>query len=262
MSRQPTPALSLHLRLVLPILCLAAGYALGFIQPIGLSLGVLLCAWLLAAEEPMPLLLWWPLALLACAALAGHLLPGFSASTLWPARQLSSDAPPYSLRLSWDKLLVGMTLLAWWLGQPLTSKPRLSGQVWLVAGLTLVGVPLLALGSGLVGWQPKWPEGFWLWLAVNLLVTVLAEELLFRGLLQTQLVRWQGPWLGIGLSSLLFAAVHLPFSPLFALLAGVAGLGYGLIYHLSGRISLAVALHLAVNTLHLLLLSYPLRLAS
>jgi membrane protease YdiL (CAAX protease family) len=255
------PALSLHLRLVLPILCLAAGYALGFINPLGLALGSLLSAWLLAGEARLPLLLWWLVALLACAALASHLLPGFSPSTLWPPRQLSNDAPPYSLRLSWDKLVVAMALLAWWLGQPLHGKPRLNGQVLLVFALTLIGIPLLALGSGLVGWQPKWPEDLWLWLLVNLLVTVLAEELLFRGLLQTQLVRWHGPWIGVGLSSALFAAVHLPFSPLFALMAGLAGLGYGLVYHLSGRISLAVALHLAVNTLHLLLLSYPLRIA-
>ena len=74
------------------------------------------------------------------------------------------------------------------------------------------------------------------------------------------LVSWLGAWAGIGLTTLLFALVHIPFSPLFALVAGVAGLGYGLIFHFSGRISLAIGLHLAVNLLHLLLLSYPLRI--
>lgn len=58
----------------------------------------------------------------------------------------------------------------------------------------------------------------------------------------------------------MFALVHIPFSPLFALVAGITGLGYGLIFHYSGRISLAIALHIAVNLLHLLLLSYPLRI--
>jgi len=43
--------------------------------------------------------------------------------------------------------------------------------------------------------------------------------------------------------------------------ATCAGLGYGLAFHYSGRISLAIALHAAVNLLHLMLLSYPLRLA-
>ncbi|MOA35810.1 CAAX amino terminal protease self- immunity [compost metagenome] len=122
-------------------------------------------------------------------------------------------------------------------------------------------MPLLALGTGLVGWQPKWPEILWPWLAVNLLAVVLAEELVFRGLLQPLLVARLGARYGVLLTALLFGAVHLPFSPLFAVLATLAGLGYGLAFHYSGRISLAIALHLAVNLCHLLLLSYPLRLA-
>ena len=48
---------------------------------------------------------------------------------------------------------------------------------------------------------------------------------------------------------------------LFALVAGVAGLGYGLVFHLSGRLWPALLLHAAVNLTHLLLLSYPLRSA-
>jgi len=250
----------LHLRLLLPTLCLALGMGLGYIQPLGLLAGSIFIALLLGAEQRLPGPLWWGLSMLACIVLAAHALPGFIATALWPARQLSSDAPSYALRLSWDKLLVGLTLLAWWWGQKSAVKP-LSNTLWLTIALTLLGVPLLALSLGLVGWQVKWPQDLWLWLAVNLGVAVLAEELLFRGLLQTRLVRWLGVVPGVGLTAALFAAVHLPFSPLFAVVAGVAGLGYGLVFQLSGRISLAIAVHGAVNLLHLLLLSYPLRLA-
>jgi len=250
----------LHLGLLLPALCLAVGFALGHVQPVALAAGAMLASLLLFAEQRLPNALWTILSLLACIALAAHLAPGFSTTVLWPARLLSADAAPYTLRLSWDKLLVGSTLLAWWLGQKQPNK-AFSTRVWLTAALTLLVVPLLALALGLVSWQPKWPQDLWLWLAVNLGVTVLAEELLFRGLLQTRLVSWLGAWAGIGLTTLLFAAVHLPFSPLFAVVAGIAGLGYGLIFHYSGRISLAIALHGAVNLLHLLLLSYPLRVA-
>lgn len=250
----------LHLRLLLPTLCLALGMGLGFIQPLGLLAGGVFIALLLSAEKNLPGPLWWGLSLLACIALAAHAVPGFITTVLWPARQLSPDAPPYALRLSWDKLLVGLTLLAWWWGQKSAVKP-LSTTLWLTIALTLLGVPLLALNLGLVGWQLKWPQDLGLWLAINLGVAVLAEELLFRGLLQTRLVRWLGVVPGVGLTAALFAAVHLPFSPLFAVVAGVAGLGYGLVFQLSGRISLAIAVHGAVNLLHLLLLSYPLRLA-
>lgn len=250
----------LHLRLLLPAFTLALGHALGFIQPVGLLLGTAACVLILLGERLLPAWLWRALVLVAGVALAAHLLPGFSPWTLWQPRQISPDAPPYALRLSWDKLLLGTALLAWWLGQ--SCKPVISPAraLW-VCLLTLLAVPVLAIALGLVAWQPKWPEGLLLWLLVNLGVAVLAEELLFRGVLQPALVQRFGAWPGLLLTAALFGAVHLPFSPLFAVLASLAGLGYGLAFHYSGRLSLAVALHGAVNLLHLSLLSYPLRLA-
>lgn len=250
----------LHLRLLLPAFTLALGHALGFIQPVGLLLGTAACVLILLGERHLSAWLWRALVLVAGVALAAHLLPGFSPWTLWQPRQISPDAPPYTLRLSWDKLLLGTALLAWWLGQP--SRPVISpARVLWVCLLTLLAVPVLAIALGLVAWQPKWPEGLLLWLLVNLGVAVLAEELLFRGVLQPALVQRFGAWPGLLLTAALFGAVHLPFSLLFALLASLAGLGYGLAFHYSGRLSLAVALHGAVNLLHLSLLSYPLRLA-
>lgn len=250
----------LHLRLLLPTLGLALGFALDFIQPVGLACGGLFAGFLLFAQGHLPKKLWWTLSFLASIALAAHLLPGFQPWQLWPPRQLSADAAPYALRLSWDKLLVGLTLFAWWLGQKTTTAFQPQRVGWVVL-ITLLAVPLLALALGLVDWQPKWPAGLMLWLLVNLGVAVLAEELLFRTWLQPALVAGLGTWPGIVLTASLFGAVHVPFSPLFALVAGVAGLGYGLAFHYSGRLSVAMALHGAVNLLHLLLLSYPLRLA-
>ncbi len=250
----------LHLRALLPLLVLTSGFALGYLHPVALLLGLLFGAWVLLGPSRLPGWLWWSGGLLGGIALAAHLLPGFTPTPLWPARQISADAPPYALRLSWDKWLLGMVLLAWWLGQPRPAAPQ-PRLAWLSAGATLVGVPLLALLLGLVGWQPKWPEGLWLWLAVNLGVTVLAEELLFRAWLQPALCRRLGVVWGIGLSAALFGAAHLPFSPLFALVAALAGLGYGLVFYGSGRLWPAVLLHGTVNLLHLLLLSYPVRMA-
>ncbi|MDH4872882.1 CPBP family intramembrane metalloprotease [Pseudomonas sp. BN515] len=251
----------LHLQLLFPLIVLALGQGLGGVQVIALLAGVSYAGWVFA-DRQLPARLWLPVTLLSSVALAAHLLPGFSPFPLGEPQRLGPDAPPYGLRVSWDKLLVGMTLLAWWLGRPtpraLAPAPR---NAWLAALATLLLVPVLALAIGLVGWQPKWPEMIWEWLAVNLLVTVLAEELVFRGLLQPALVSRLGARNGVLLTAAIFGAVHLPFSPLFALVAGLAGLGYGLAFHYSGRLSVAVALHLAVNSCHLLLLSYPLRLA-
>ncbi|MHA6493690.1 CPBP family intramembrane glutamic endopeptidase [Pseudomonas borbori] len=250
--------MSPYLRLLPPSLALTLGFTLGFIQPNGLAFGALFIALVLFGRPWLHDAIWGALVLVAGIAFAAHLVPGFSPWPLWPTRQISADALPYALRLSWDKLLVGVTLLAWWLGRPhgATRRPVYAAGVAL---LTLLGVPLVALTIGVVAWQPKWPEGLWLWLAVNLGVAVLAEELLFRAVLQTRLVAWLGLWPGLLLTALLFGAAHVPFSPLFALVAGLAGLGYGLAFHYSGRLSVAIALHGAVNLLHLLLLSYPLR---
>jgi len=199
------------------------------------------------------------LTLLGGISLAAHLIPGFTPWQLWPPRLISSDAAPYGLRLSWDKLLLGTTLLAWWLGQARRSvnSPK---RAWLTCIATLLLVRLLVMALGLLAWQPKWPQGLLLWLAINLGVAVLAEELLFRGLLQPALIRYLGTWPGLLLTAGLFGAAHLPFSPLFAVVTACAGLGYGLAFHYSGRLSLAIVLHGAVNLLHFLLLSYPLRL--
>lgn len=248
----------LSLRLLLPLCPLATGVTLGFIEPVGLLVACLFIALVLAPNH-LPARIRDSLVMIASLLLAAHLLPGFAPWVLGEPERISSDAPPYLLRLSWDKLLVGCTLLAWWLGQPSRhgDKPMLAVPVYAV---TLLAVPGLALSLGVVGWQPKWPDMLWPWLIINLGVAVLAEELLFRGLLQRRLVEWLGTWPGILCASLLFGAAHIPFSPWFAVVATVAGFGYGVVFHLTGRLSVAIALHGLVNLLHFTLLSYPLRI--
>ncbi|XXF07148.1 CPBP family intramembrane metalloprotease [Pseudomonas sp. D1-3] len=245
-------------RLLLPCCPLLAGVLMGHIQPIGLLWALLFIALVLLPTR-LPQELWSALVIIASVLLAAHLLPGFAPWVITQPQRISADAAPYQLRLSWDKLLVGCTLLAWWLGLPPRPGPRPAFVVPIFI-VTLLAVPGLALLLGVVAWQPKWPELLGAWLAVNLVVAVLAEELLFRGLLQARLVSWLGMWPGILVTALLFGAVHIPFSPSFAMVAAVAGLGYGLVMQVSGRLSLATALHGLVNLAHFTLLSYPLRI--
>lgn len=246
-------------RLLMPCCPLLAGVLMGHIQPIGLLLACLFIA-LVLVPSLLPQWLWSLLTLIASVLLAAHLLPGFAPWTIGQAQSISADAAPYLLRLSWDKLLVGCTLLAWWLGLPPRPNPRPRLVVAIVI-VTLLAVPGLALLLGVVAWEPKWPDMLGAWLAINLAVAVMAEELLFRALLQTRLVGWLGMWPGLLLTALLFGAVHIPFSPTFAVVAAVAGLGYGLVMQASGRLSVAIALHGLVNLMHFTLLSYPLRIA-
>lgn len=245
---------------LLPGLALLAGALAGGIQPPALLLGASFAFWVLRPPCGLPGGLWLGVTLLAGTALAAHALPGFAPLALGEPRPLSADAAPYAVRLHWDKLLLGATLLGWWWRRPPPAVPR-PAQAWGGALLTLLAVPALALALDVVAWQPKWPAELAVWLAVNLGVTALAEELLFRGLLQGALVRRIGAARGIALTAALFGLAHAPFSPGFALVAGIAGLGYGWVLQLSGRLWPAVLLHGAVNLLHFLLLSYPLRAA-
>lgn len=244
---------------VLPLAWLVLGSALGTVSSQGLLLGGAFLLWL-ANSERIPATLWRSGALLFGLGLGAHLLPGFAPLPLSAPLVYSPDAKPVLLRLSWDKVLVGLGLLVWWV-----KPPRQDAANWpavaKVSAITLLLVPATALALNLVGWQPKWPEKFWLWLVLNLLGAVLAEELLFRALLQRWLVQSMGAVGGIALTAVLFGAVHWPFSPMFAGVAVLAGLGYGLVFHYSGRLWPAMALHLAVNVCHVLLLTYPLRLA-
>jgi hypothetical protein len=247
-------------RLLPAVLVLLTGLLAGGIQPPGLLLGTLFAAWMLYPPAALRGGPWLAVSLLGSIALAAHALPGFNPLVLSEPRPFSADAAPYAVRLHWDKLLLAATLLAWWWRQPRPA-PAGSRLAWLCVLLTLLLVPALALALGVVAWQPKWPAELAIWLAVNLGVTALAEELLFRGLLQGALVGRFGAVRGVALTALLFGLAHLPFSPAFALVAGLAGLGYGCLLQLSGRLWAAVLLHGAVNLLHLLLLSYPLRLS-
>ena len=234
------------LPLGLPLATLLSGLALGLIEPIGALLVLAFAGWLLA-EPYLPRLPWLAATLIGAILLAAHLLPGFNPLPLGPPQDLGGAAP-WQLRLSPDKAMVAALLLAWWLGQPRAAW-RSKRCTWLVSVTCLASVPLLAVAGGVLAW-----------LAVNLAITCLAEELIFRALLQRELVRRFGAASGIGLAAILFGAAHLPFGTGFALLAGLAGLGYGLAFHCAGdRLWVAVSLHGLLNCLHLLLLSYPLR---
>ncbi|WP_134685290.1 CPBP family intramembrane glutamic endopeptidase [Brevibacillus migulae] len=77
-------------------------------------------------------------------------------------------------------------------------------------------------------------------LVIGVLVPI-AEEILFRGVIQTFLVRRLGAWIGIGLSSLWFALLHVDlalFAPLFLI-----GAALGFIRHRFQSLWGAVLLH-------------------
>jgi membrane protease YdiL (CAAX protease family) len=75
----------------------------------------------------------------------------------------------------------------------------------------------------------------------------IAEELLFRGLVQRGLARHLGPAAAICLAAVLFGAFHGP--PVYAASTAVLGLYLGIAAHLAGGVRAAIACHTANNLL-------------
>ena len=75
--------------------------------------------------------------------------------------------------------------------------------------------------------------------------------------LQQQLQQKLGAWPALVLASALFGLAHLGGGWLYAMLATVAGLLYGLIYLHTGRLWLAVLMHASLNFVHLYFFTYP-----
>lgn len=245
------------------LLLLGLGYTLALTHgSIGLialpALLALFCSGLLARrqvrwQQTLGHLLFVVLAI----ALPLHWLPGFHGARVIDKAVLSEGAVPFSMYLNLDKPLIGLWLL---LACPWLVMLRARGlamSLALILPLTLFACLGGAWTLGLVAWAPKWPDQAWLWLANNLLLVSLTEELLFRGYIQGGLQRlFKHEGLALLLAALLFGLAHLAGGWQWFYLATLAGVGYGLAYR-HGGLAAAVACHACVNLAHFALFSYP-----
>jgi len=196
----------------------------------------------------------WGLAVLLILVLALHRWPGFVSHAWWQG-VLTGASQPYTVYWHWDKGLAGLWLLLC-LPVPVWAAVTRPYRYWIGAVLALLAALWLAVGSGLLGWQPKWPVWWLPWLAANLLLVSLPEEALFRQGVFAALGR-RPLWLRCLVSALLFGLVHAGGGVLWVLVAALAGLGYALVYAAGQRLYWPLLLHTAFNMLHLGLLSYP-----
>jgi membrane protease YdiL (CAAX protease family) len=248
---------------------LGLGYALalsvgqfGWLALITLGLLVLAGFAVHLRSVPVARVLGHGLFIVLAVALALHWLPGFYNGRAIAPQRLTDNAVPFAMYLNLDKPLIGFWLLLvcpW-----IVARRSLRLTVYATA-LALPLCVILALGGaellGMIGWAPKWPEQSWLWLLNNLLLVTLVEEALFRGYIQGGLSRQfkhlpYGDNLALLLASLLFGVAHAGAGWQWMLLAGLAGVGYGLAYRFGG-LGAAIATHFGLNLLHFGLFTYP-----
>ena len=197
------------------------------------------------------------------AALSLHLFPGFYNLPVIGPERVTPDAIPFRMYLNLDKPLILIWLLLVYPRQILSRRPLpVSLGVGLAAGGAAVIVCLgAALSLHLVSWAPKWPQWGWLWTMNNLLLVAPAEEALFRGYIQAGIAGFlagtsHGGWAAVAAAAALFGAAHFAGGWELMLLAGVAGIGYGVAYRYGGLLA-AVAAHLGLNLAHFALFTYP-----
>ena len=202
--------------------------------------------------------------LLLCAGLLLHVLPGFDNPRVLHDVVLTPGAQPYTKYLNFDKGAAGLLLLGLY-APALTQRDEglrhAAGFAWRFVAMTFM-VTALTLAAGYVRWEPKLPSWWPMWAWSMVFLTALAEEVVFRGLLQTWLKDWlggtpRGTWFAIVIAGAVFGLAHVAGGPPSVVLATAAGIGYGWIFESTRSIAAAVAAHAGLNAVHFFLFTYP-----
>ena len=244
------------------------GLVLHRIQPIGLLWIVLagINIWITSNPAFSRWLRWAAMGifLLMGIALSKHMLPGFNNLIIFDKIQFSADSAPFTMYLNFDKTVVGIFIYLFLLKKreavPWQEKDSFF-TIKTFAILALFMLPL-ALATHYVRIDPKLPPQTWLWALNNLFFVCVAEEALFRGLIQGGLTKlapntswWK--WLPLVVSSLLFGLVHYEGGLPYIVLAAFAGVFYGYTYWKTNKIQSSIFVHFGLNLTHFLLFSYP-----
>lgn len=177
---------------------------------------------------------------------------------------ISPEALSYSMWFTFDKSLIGLYFIAFSIYSLANQgKWRPTLQDGLAIGLiaTWVLIPF-SFFLGYVKFEFKLPNFLPLWVINNLLFVCIAEEAVFRGMIQKFLMlRFQyfrgGRWAAVLIAAALFGLAHYRGGMNYMLLATVAGCFYGYAFMRTNKIEGSIIAHFTVNFIHFVGFTYP-----
>jgi hypothetical protein len=207
---------------------------------------------------------------LVCYGLGIHGFGGFANPLVVDNFRITQDSKSFTLYWNYDKACAAYFLILIYqstAGQHPASSPNIqqSAAAFLI---TLTVTFTVAYGLGLIRWEPKIPDFLFAWALSNLFITAAAEEAFFRGLIQHSLQQNLSPFtnhagiVSITIAGVVFGIAHIAMGTSYALVATIAGFGYGWIFHLTKRIEASILAHYLLNAIHVLFFTYPMIVAA
>jgi len=255
--------------IVLGLACLSALYT-GIVQIVGIiaiiAIAIALLAWSASNSTFNPVIRWLAgiLFSFAAAILGFHMMPGIHSLLIIEKNIISIDAIPYSLYLNFDKVLIGLFIFGYWYQRPdyILTWARTGTTLLRWLPLILSSVILLSVLLNYIKYDAKLVDDLWLWIWANLFFTCVAEEAIFRGVIQHQLTlrlseQKFGKWIACAIAAILFGLVHFGGGGLYVFISMLAGFGYGAVYAMTGRIEASIITHFLLNLAHILFFTYP-----
>ncbi len=146
------------------------------------------------------------------------------------------------------------------MGLTFRLRKRDAGQALIAFGWFFPLALMFGYATGFISLHPHLPSPALIapaTLGITFMVA-LPEEIMFRGLLQNMLQRSVGTAGGrlamMGVSSVLFGLSHLNNRPYwnwdYVIIATVAGIAYGLVYNLTGKVTASAITHALVDIVH------------
>ena len=187
---------------------------------------------------------------------------------IYTGEKFSSISAPFWMGINIEKSVCGVILGAYLINisRSFSNWLKIFKEFFPIYIIITIALLLPAYLTSYIKFDFKLPENMYLFIANNLLLTCVAEEVFFRGFMQKNLqnifaknfkMTQAAPLLSLLLTSLVFGISHFKSGILMVIFAFIAGIGYGYAFQKSEKIESAILVHFGVNITHFIFFTYP-----